>query len=78
LLINRSQGGFLLQQNTYGKAVIFMAKNAAAGSMGKIPNKGTFILGSVGEKEPLNGKTQKGGDLRSRPGKNQGSMPKSM
>lgn len=52
-----------------------MARVATAGGMGKRPSKGTFIKGSGGsEKVALGGTIQKGGDLRSKPGKNQGSM----
>jgi len=48
------------------------------GSIGKTPAKGTFIVGEAGPgKLPLGGKINKG-SLREKPGKNQGTMPKSM
>ena len=43
--------------------------------VGKTPAMGTFVKGSAGEKKPLNGKMNKGNDLRSLPGKNDGKMP---
>jgi hypothetical protein len=38
------------------------------------PAKGTFTMYGSGAKTPLGGKVTKGGDLRSKPGKNDGKI----
>ena len=56
-----------------------MARIAKSSSLqGKTPNKATFVIGSYNEKEAKTGNIITGGDLRGRPGKNAGKMPRSM
>ncbi len=47
-------------------------------SIGVTPARGTFTTGAAGpDKVPLGGKIHKG-NLREKPGKNQGKMPKTI
>lgn len=48
-----------------------MAHNNGIGK-GSVPNKATFIYGSTGARDADATRRIKGGDLRSRPGKNAG------
>lgn len=50
-----------------------MARNNT-GLKKPMPNKASFIYGSTGERQQHGGKKIKGGDLRSRPGNNDGRM----
>lgn len=51
-----------------------MARQNTGLPMGKMPNKATFIYGQTGERQNTSTKKVKGGDLRSRPGKNNGRV----